>query len=86
MKTEVEKMNLLTKISECEFVMIDLGLFLDTHPDNEMALKEYHEHKKKYDALVNEYETYVGPLKLYCVESMKKWTWDDLPWPWEKEA
>lgn len=84
--SQMEKMILLKKISQCEFMMIDLGLFLDTHPNCTEALENFRIHKKSYDRLVEEYERVYGPLTLYSVESEKYWTWISLPWPWEMEG
>ena len=76
----------MQKISECEFMMIDLGLYLDTHPDCMPALTAYHKHQTSYEKHVAEYERLYGPLTLYSVNSDNGWTWLELPWPWEKEA
>ena len=39
---------LFRKIHECEFMMIDLGLYLDTHPDCVQALNAFQKHRSSY--------------------------------------
>ena len=84
--TNSDRNSLMQKISECEFMMIDLGLYLDTHPNCMPALTAYHKHQTSYEKHVAEYERLYGPLTLYSVNSDNCWTWLELPWPWEKEA
>lgn len=40
---------LFRKIHECEFMMIDLGLYLDTHPDCVQALNAFQKHRASYE-------------------------------------
>ena len=42
---------ILTKLMELDFMAVDLGLFLDTHPENEEAIAEYNKIVKAADAL-----------------------------------
>lgn len=81
-----ERKELMQRISECEFMVIELGLYLDTHPDCTEALAEYQKHRSQYEMYVAEYERLYGPVILYRVDSDNYWTWIDLPWPWEMEA
>lgn len=81
-----DKKTLFQKIHECEFMMIDLGLYLDTHPDCTEALTAFHKHQALYEKYAAEYERLFGPLTFYQVNSDTCWTWQQLPWPWEMEA
>jgi spore coat protein JB len=77
---------LFRKIHECEFMMIDLGLYLDTHPDCVQALNAFQKHRASYQKHAAEYERLYGPLTFYSVSSDTCWPWQQLPWPWEMEA
>ena len=80
------RMTLLNKISEQEFMMVDLGLFLNSHPECQDALAAYKKHKKTYDELIDMYNCEFGPLTLYQVNNTNYWNWVNTPWPWEMEG
>lgn len=73
---------LLTRLSSIQFSMVETRLFLDTHPDDIDALEMYEKYKKKYMALVEEYEKEYGPLTLNGHNSDD---WIQNPWPWDNE-
>ncbi len=77
---------LFRKIQILEFVMLDTGLYLDTHPMDQDALGYYHKHKGMLEAAVAEYTACYGPLTMDSVESKNNWTWIEKPWPWELGA
>ena len=37
---ECAKHNLLEQIAQCEFILIDINLFLDTHPNDVRAIED----------------------------------------------
>ncbi|MCL2773257.1 MAG: spore coat protein CotJB [Oscillospiraceae bacterium] len=76
---------LLNKISKTQFVLRDLGLFLDTHPQNISAIKNYEYYQSRFNELINEYEKMYGSLTPKLSDSSERWTWCDGPWPWETE-
>jgi len=45
--------NLLIQLMELQFTAIDLNLFLDTHPDNQEALRDYEKSWKNFRLLWN---------------------------------
>ncbi|MDD4564428.1 MAG: spore coat protein CotJB [Eubacteriales bacterium] len=77
---------LLNKIRILEFVLHDTGLYLDTHPLDQEALRYYRTNREMLDAAIDEYTSYYGPLTMDAVLSKNKWTWIEKPWPWEVEA
>jgi len=79
------RMALLTKISKTQLVLRELGLFLDTHPQNINALKHYEYYQNRINDLTNEYEKMYGSLTVKLANNSDRWTWCDGPWPWEKE-
>lgn len=80
------RQELLNKIQILEFVVHDAGLYLDTHPMDQVALCYYHNYREMLDAAVAEYTACYGPLTMGSVLSTNKWTWIEHPWPWEMGA
>ena len=75
----------LKKQLKCyRFAIIELGLYLDTHPDDEKSLCLHREYAKKFKALEEQYQKVYGPLSI--MYSCKKWRWLEGPWPWEGEC
>lgn len=80
------RQELLRQIQTISFVLVEINLFLNTHPTDMAALNYYHENVALLDRLNYEYATQYGPLSANDVVSSNRWTWVDQPWPWEKEA
>lgn len=75
--------NALNELQALEFVLVELGLYLDTHQDDSEAFALFQE----YAALEKEgrkrYEAMYGPLTIAATakqDSFKGWLRD--PWPW----
>lgn len=63
------------------FAIIELGLYLDTHPEDEKALCLHREYSRKFKMLSEQYQKVYGPLTI--MYPCKKWRWLEEPWPWE---
>lgn len=63
------------------FAIIELGLYLDTHPEDEKALCLHREYAKKFKMLEEQYQKVYGPLSIMF--PCRKWRWLEGPWPWE---
>lgn len=72
-------------LSAEQFVMWELHLYLDTHPDDKKALNQYKESVKKVDTLRREFEECFGGLTPRTASGRE---WLKNPWPWDldKEA
>lgn len=83
-----EKMRKLRKISELDFALHELTLFLDTHPTSARALELKREYRHRRDKAVAEYEAEYGPLNRTAnsTELTDRWKWIDGPWPWEYQV
>ena len=77
---------MLRKVQEADFVLYDVSLFLDTHPDNRAALDFFLQYQKEYTEATAAYEMYFGPLVSFDTDTSQGWTWVQGPWPWEMEA
>lgn len=81
-----EQTALLEQIMAYDFVLVDLQLFLDTHPSDENALKDYKMCLEQSDALRKQFQSRFGPLTPRYLPNTSCWQWINDPWPWNKEA
>ena len=77
-----DKELLMRQIMEAGFAMDDVVLFLDTHPENQDALRYYKAVRDMRDQSMAAYERRFGPLRYTDVTSMS-WNWVTEKWPWE---
>ncbi len=72
----------LTELQALEFVLVELGLYLDTHQDDAEAMELF----RQYAALEKEgrarYEALYGPVTQPAAGECKTWAWLCDPWPW----
>jgi len=78
METRAE---MLKKIKCLRFAVIELGLYLDTHPDDKKALCLHRKYAKELKELSDKYQKVYGPLTIEY--PCNKWRWLEEPWPWE---
>ncbi len=81
-----EQTALLEQIMAYDFVLVDLQLFLDTHPSDENALKDYKMCLEQSDVLRKQFQSRFGPLTPRYLPNTSCWQWINDPWPWNKEA
>ena len=72
---------LMMKINGYSFAVVELGLYLDTHPDDKKALYLHNQYTKMLKDLKDKYQKNYGPLSIYY--PCNKWRWLEEPWPWE---
>ena len=77
-----EQEKLLHDIGVLDFVVIELALYLDTHPADSQAMEYYQYVKRASQNAVSAYEQTYGPLMSSQVND-NTWTWINGPWPWE---
>lgn len=77
---------MLNKVQKLGFVVVDVSLYLDTHPNDAAALQFYDKYKALLKQAQEEYTASFGPLNRYSVDTANGWAWIDQPWPWELEA
>ena len=84
----MEHDELLKKLSELDFIAVDLGLFLNTHPDNTEAILAYNQVITAADAVRMKYEETYGPLCSFrsYASNTNHWTWIHDPWPLQESA
>lgn len=76
---------LLKKIQQLSFALVETELFLDTHPDCQAAMTHYKAIVEELAAATAEYQNMYGPL--IARETVgDRWSWVDSPWPWQNET
>ena len=73
----------LKKLSSIHFALVELALFLDTHPKNSEALKMFNDYRDKYNVMLKSYEQKYGPITTMGNMGHTTWDWVKGPWPWE---
>ncbi len=78
--TMMAKDEMLMQIREYQFSIIELALYLDTHPEDERALCLHRKYANILRDLMDKYQRVYGPLSINC--PCNKWRWLEEPWPW----
>ncbi len=79
-----EYYQLLGEIQAVDFVLVELTLYLDTHPDDSQALTQFTQFQRRKMTLTQQFEHAFGPMKQYGNSPVgNTWSWDDAPWPWQ---
>lgn len=73
---------MIDQIKCLNFTIIELSLYLDTHPEDQRALCMHREYTKQLRDLKDKYQKMYGPLTIYF--PCNKWRWLEEPWPWER--
>ena len=76
-----ERSEMLKQIKCLNFAIIDLGLYLDTHPEDTKAICLHNKYCKELKELKDAYQKVYGPLSIYYPCNI--WRWLEEPWPWE---
>ena len=89
---DVQSINTLTeqdalklKIYETNFALIDLGLYLDLHPNDNDVFERFQNCLSDFEKYKDMYEKQYGPLELTCVKG-NSYNWINNPWPWDKDG
>ncbi len=77
---------LMRTLQAQDFVLDDITLFLQSHPDDQTALSYYQKFRKLKQETENEYTEKFGPLTADNVEATDRFVWVDTPWPWERQV
>ena len=82
LSANTEQEELLLKIYESEFALIDLSLYLDLHPNDNNIYEVFKEYVKNYEEYKLEYENKYEQLDK-CFINNNKYSWINNPWPWD---
>lgn len=73
---------MMKEIKCLNFAIIELSLYLNTHPDDKKALCLHREYTNQLEEVKDKYQKIFGPLTIYY--PCNKWRWLEEPWPWER--
>ncbi|GAM13880.1 spore coat protein CotJB [Mesobacillus selenatarsenatis] len=74
----------MEELQAVDFVLVDLTLYLDTHPEDYDAINQFNQFAKERRRLKKVVESMYGPLQQFGNSySGYPWNWDDGPWPWQ---
>lgn len=79
---DMRRREMIDQIKCLRFAIIELGLYLDTHPDDQRAICMHREYCKQVKDLKDKYQKVYGPLTAFY--PCNKWRWLEEPWPWER--
>jgi len=82
---QIPQQMMLHTIMQYQVATLDLALYLDTHPNDPVALYRHKAYSSQLSKIRNEYEMLYGPLNSYSIETGDTWRYIDSPWPWEQD-
>lgn len=82
---KIERDELLRQLTAFDFMAVDLQLYLDTHPNDKLALEKYNSIILQAEELRYMYQSQYGPLYSFRSPSLYPWQWTQGQWPWSKE-
>ncbi len=75
---------MMRKLQELGFMLTELNLFLDTHPENREARELYNTYSSQLASLREEYfSSYGATLNFGLCPAGETYSWINSPWPWE---
>lgn len=75
---------LMEELQAIDFVLVELTLYLDTHPNDLEAIKQFNYYAKQRKTVRKQVEKIYGPLMQFGHSySRYPWDWKNSPWPWQ---
>lgn len=72
----------LAELQALEFVVLELGIYLDTHKDDVEAFQMYKQYAAMEKAAKAAYESKFGPITKAAAATGDSYQWLSEPWPW----
>lgn len=83
-KLDAEYYQLLEQIQAADFVLVELTLYLDTHPSDAQALQQFNQYSEYSKQLKEMFEPKYGPILPFGNSPAgSTWNWGTSPWPWQ---
>lgn len=76
----------LHELQALNFALVELGEYLDTHPDDAEAFSMFRSYAALYREGRARYEQMCGPLTQAAAAEGESYDWLRAPWPWERSA
>lgn len=77
------KEQMLNDIGMLDFTLVELTLYLDTHPFDRRAMEYFNHYNKIKNQMEKEFSQKFFPLTKDYADSDKEWRWGMAPLPWE---
>ncbi|WLR53245.1 spore coat protein CotJB [Bacillus tianshenii] len=75
---------ILEQLQAVDFALVDLTLYLDTHPKDANAIRQFNELAKQRKCIKRKFESQFGPLQQFGNSYVGcPFTWNEAPWPWQ---
>ena len=75
---------LLEQLQVLDFALVELNLYLDTHPDDLKAIEQYNQLAQERMKQAIRFQELYGPLMHFGHSfSRHPWEWSQVPWPWQ---
>ncbi len=84
--TEEKSDTLMHQLQALGFAVQELGLYLDTHGQDEEAAELFRQYSELYESGMAKYQSQAGPLFQKQAVQDGVYTWNHSPWPWEYQA
>ncbi len=83
---EMQAMQL--QIQQWQFTLVDLNLYLNTHPMDKMALTTYNTLYKQLHEMMMSFSMKFGPIMGFghAEGGTEEFMWIKSPWPWQPAA
>lgn len=83
MMQENDRSRMLKDISIISFVVVELTLYLDTHPHDKEAMEYFNHYARLEKQLKQDFADKYYPLNATLSNDTKEWSWALAPMPWE---
>lgn len=78
-----QKEQMLKDIGMVDFALVELALYLDTHPFDRAAMEYFNHYNRIKNQMEREFSQRFYPLTKDYADSNKEWRWGMAPLPWE---
>lgn len=79
---------MILQLQQVGFSLVELNLYLNTHPMDRAALMNYNTLHDQFQKLMMQYNMTYGPLMGFghAPGGTEQFLWVNSPWPWQKDA
>lgn len=82
---KTEKEALMQRIQAYSFACLELGLYLDTHPNDRNVLEMFLRYREELRKMTMDYQNRFEPISFQTAPLNKlPWQWAATDWPWER--
>ncbi|MGM1047913.1 spore coat protein JB [Paenibacillus uliginis N3/975] len=75
---------LLEQLQAIDFVLLELNLFLNTHPNDLKSIEQYNKLAQERMILARQFQDLYGPLMNFGHSYTRyPFQWSETPWPWQ---